>query len=131
MTQDEYKLWTGEATTLSNEDWARLVQVASCRLASFLCLDGGLPVTGEGKLPDNLQMLLANFICGVVNHQGNDTQVEEKRVRNFTIRFSSNSAANAFANLAKNYGDIIDSYSECGSAVGVEGNFRSCCYGRF
>lgn len=124
MTQDDYKLWTGATVTYTEADWTRIVKSASSRLASFLCLDE-LPST----LPDDMEELLANFIYGVLAHQGDDTPIKEKRVRNFTIRFTTSSAANAFAEIAKNYGDIIDKYSQCGTALEVEKSPRSCCYG--
>lgn len=125
MTQDDYKLWTGQTVNIENEDWQRLVDVASGRLASFLCLEE-LPEVEE-KLPDDLSQLLANFMATVMAHQGNDTQVEEKRIRNFTIRFTNNSAANAFANLYRSYGDIVDKYSNCAPALAVEKSERDCC----
>lgn len=126
MTQEDYKLWTGATVTYSSEDWTRITAVASMRLASLLCLES-LPT----PLPDDLAMVLANFIYGVLNFQGaKDAQVEEKRIRNFTIRFSSNNAANAFAQVATNYGDIVEKYSKCGHGFAVEKN-TGCCCGRF
>ena len=123
MTQEDYKLFTGQTVSYSKPDWERLVAVASKRLASFLCLDA-LPA----PLPDDLAMLLANWIAAVLRWQGNaDAQIESKSVRNFTIHFSSNSAANAFAQLAANYSDIIDAYSECGSSIHVENSKGYCC----
>lgn len=123
MTQEDYKLWTSATVNYSGEDWARITAVASMRLASFLCLEE-LPE----PLPDDLAMVLANFIYGVLDFQGGkDAQVEEKRIRNFTIRFSSNNAANAFAQVARNYGDIVEKYSNCGNGFAVEKSTRSCC----
>ena len=124
MTQDDYKLWTGATVTYSEADWPRITAVASSRLASFLCLNT-LPST----LPDDLGELLANFIYSVLAHQGDDTPIEEKRVRNFTIRFTTSSAANAFAEISKNYYDIIEKYSNCGNGFAVEKSSRSCCDG--
>ena len=50
MTQDEYKLWTGEdASRYTEEEWAKVVAVAELRLASFLCLEK-LPTDDEGHL---------------------------------------------------------------------------------
>lgn len=122
MTQEEYTLWTGESLSYSEEDWGRIVGVASGRLASFLCLDV-LP-TDAG---DDLQMLLANFICAVLNFQGsNNTQVSSKSVRNFTIHFDTNSAANAFAQVASNYSDIVERYSDCGTGLDVESYHGHC-----
>lgn len=123
MTQDDYKLWTGLTVSYSEEDWERLVAVASSRLASFLCLEA-LP----NPMPDGLQALLANWMAAVLKWQGTgDAQVEEKRIRNFTIRFSSNSAANAFAQVAENYSDLISQYSECKDSIVVEKSKRYCC----
>ena len=122
MTQDDYKLWTGATVTFADEDWARIVAVAEKRLASFLCLEA-LP----DPLPDDLEELLANFINAVFKYQGDYDAVESKSVRNFTIHFRSDSAVNAFAQIAKNYGDTIDEYSECGTTIKVEHSTRSCC----
>lgn len=127
LTKDDYKLWTGEEITLSDEDWAKVVGVASGRLASLLCLES-LP----DPLPDDLSMLLANFICAVLRWQGTpDSAVSSKSVRNFTISFKSDSAVNAFAQVANNYADIIAKYSACGGGFEVERTRRCACDGRF
>lgn len=122
MTQDDYKLWTGETVTFDDEDWERIVDVASGRLASFLCLEA-LP----DPLPDDLAELLANFICGVFKFQGNFDTVESKSVRNFTIHFRSDSAVNAFAQVARQFDDVIGKYSECDLGFKVEKSTRCCC----
>lgn len=127
LTQDDYKLWTGETSNYSESDWAKIVAVASGRLASLLCLDM-LP----DPLPDDLSMLLANFICAVLRWQGTpDSSVSSKSVRNFTISFQSDGAVNAFAQVARNYSDIIAKYSACGGGFEVERTRRCACYGRF
>lgn len=125
LTQDDYSLWTGETVTFEDEDWCRTVKVASSRLASFLCLE-----TLPAPLPDDLKDLLSNYISAVRTRQGGDAQVESKSVRNFTIRFRTDDGANAFAQVAKNYGDILAKYSACGFGVDVERNVRHCCCGR-
>ena len=61
MTQDDYKLWTGETVSYSETDWQRIVNVAKTRLASFLCLE-----SWPEQVADDLEMLLANFICAVL-----------------------------------------------------------------
>lgn len=128
MTTDDYQLWTGETVNYSTEDWARIVQLAAGRVASFLCLDA-LPVGTDGKYPDDLQELLANFISAVIKRQGDHAEVTTKRVRNFTITFGGTNAANAFAKVAQNYPDLIDKYSECATGVCVEKSSKECCYG--
>ena len=128
LTQDDYKLYTGETSTLSPEDWSKMVSIAATRLAMALCLDE-LPMV-DGNLPDDLAMLLANFICLMLAHQGKDSQVTSKRVRNFSISFGSNSSAGAFSKLLENYVDIINKYSACGNGMSIEHNTRTCC-GRF
>lgn len=122
LTQDEYKLWTGETVNFDEADWETLVTVASIRLASFLCLES-LP----NPLPSPLAQLLANFMAEVFKFQGTNSPIEEKRVRNFTIRFSNSSAADAFSQVAQYYGDIIEMYSECGAGFKVEKSSRGCC----
>lgn len=126
MTQDDYKLWTGETVTYSEADWKRIVAVAKTRLASFLCLD-----LYPEQTADDLEMLLANFICAVLRWQGTpEASVSSKSVRNFTISFNSDSAVNAFAQVAKNYGDIIEKYSQCDSGLKVEHSKSYNCAGK-
>ena len=127
LTQAQYKLFTGLTVTFTEEDWQTLVTVASKRLASFLCLE-----TFPGLADDNadLAMLLANFIAAVLKFQGNGDTVESKRVRNFTINFKTSSASNAFSQIASQYSDIIEEYSQCDSGVIVERS-RGCHCGCF
>lgn len=124
LTQDEYTLFTGEAISYSNADWTTLVNIASGRLASFLCLNE-LPGT-SGDYAD-LGELLANFICQVFKFRGDHDAVDSKSVRNFTIKFKTSSAANAFAQIAGQYGDVIDKYSACDLGFTVERSKRYCC----
>lgn len=127
MTQDEYKLFTGaDASAYSATDWNRLVAVAKSRLASFLCLPDGFPE----QPADDLLMLLANFIAATIKHAQGNEKVESKHIRNFTINFKTTTAADAFAEIADEYGDIIDAYSNCDKGFIVEGSARYCC-GRF
>lgn len=126
MTQDDYKLWTGETVSYSNADWKRIVDVAKTRLASFLCLESW-PET----VADDLEMLLANFICAVLRWQGTpEAGISSKSVRNFTISFNSDSAVNAFTQIARNYSDIIDKYSLCDSGLMVEKSKHYGCKGQ-
>lgn len=132
LTQGQYTLYTGLTTNYSSSDWETIVSVAEVRLASFLCLEE-LPYEGEGDervLPADLALLLANFIAAVLHFQGNGDSVSSKRVRNFTINFKSSSAADAFSQIAAQYSDIIEKYSQCGLGVVVERQ-RGCCCGRF
>lgn len=120
MTQEDYKLWTGsDASKYTPAEWTKLETVARQRLASFLCLSE-LPTDEQGKLPADLEQLLANFMAGVFAHQGTSQSVESKHVRNFTINFKTEIAANAFAQIAGQYSDIIEGYSNCKSGVVVE-----------
>ena len=125
LTQDDYKLYTGEPANFSEEDWAKLVALASKRLASFLCLEELPELTDDNS---DLALLLANFICSTLSFRGNPEDVESKSVRNFTIKFREG-AANAYAQVYKNYSDIINAYSECGSGIVVERTYGDCCYG--
>lgn len=130
MTQDQYTLYTGETVSYSSEDWSAIVAVAEMRLASFLCLDT-FPTLDSNNA--DLAMLLANFIAAVLKFEGNGDAVQSKSVRNFTINFKSSSAADAFSQIATQYSDIIDKYSQCDLGVRVERSKRCCCgyyYGR-
>lgn len=127
LTKADYKLFTGQESTLGSEDWSTVVDVACARLESFLCLTA-LPTDEDGNLPADFKVLLSNFICATFVYQGTGAEkIASKSVRNFTISFTNDTAANAFAQVASQYGDIIDRYSECGSTISVEKNARYCC----
>lgn len=85
---------------------------------------------GEVRLPDDLEMLLANFICIMLGNLGDKAPIQSKHVRNFTITYA-NSATTAFGKLRQLYGDIIEKYSNCNGGVCVERSARRCCYGCF
>lgn len=127
LTQEQYTLYTGLPVSYNDTDWETIVAVAEMRLASFLCLDS-FPELDSGNA--DLAMLLANFIAAVLKFQGNGDAVESKRVRNFTINFKTSSASDAFSQIATQYADIIDKYSECKTGVVVERQ-KGCCCGRF
>lgn len=128
LTQDDYKLYTGETSNLPAEDWSKIVSMAAVRLAGLLCLEE-LPTGEGGTLAEDLKLLLANFICLMMASRGRDLQVTSKKVRNFTINYGT-SAASTFAKLGESYGDIIAKYSACGNGFAVEKSTRCCC-GRF
>lgn len=126
MTQDDYKLWTGQdASSYTTAEWQKIWTSASKRLARFLCLDM-LPAT----LPDDLAEMAANFIAAVINRHGDSGEVEKKSVRNFTVEFRQSTAADAFAAIAQQYGDVIEAYTNCGLGINVEHSARHCCDGR-
>lgn len=124
LTQEDFKLWTCTESNLIADDWEKVVQTASSRLASFLCLDRLPELTDDN--PD-LAQLLANFIAAVLRFQGDGGTVSSKSVRNFTISFKSGAAADAFSQIASQYGDIIDKYSDCNLGVAVEKSRRCGC----
>lgn len=125
LTQTDYKLFTGQTVNYDASDWGIIVEIAESRLASFLCL-GEFPELDESNR--DLAMLLANFICASLKFQGNSDTIESKSVRNFTINFKS-SATNAFEQIASQFEDIIEKYSDCGTEVHVERSRRDCgCY---
>lgn len=126
LTQDDYKLYTGETSSLSTENWSKIVSLGVERLAWQLCLEE-LPKDSEGNLPNDLAMLLANFIYLMLSHRGSDSRIESKSVRNFTIKFGTSGVTGAFAKLSENYPDIIEKYSQCGATMSVERNTETCC----
>lgn len=124
LTQVQYKLFTGESVSYSSQDWKTLVDIASQRLASLLCLEALPDLEDEKNKP--LLLLLANFICASLKFQGSPDTIESKSVRNFTINFNK-SATNAFEQIYSQYSDIITKYSNCGTDIKVERNARHCC----
>lgn len=129
LTQDDYRLYTGETISFSDEDWTKLVSMSAVRLAGLLCLEE-LPTDSEDALPSDLGMVLANFIYLVLSHRGADSRVTTKRVRNFSISYGDSNVSSAFAKLEDNYGDILEKYSNCGLGLDIEHSTRTCC-GRF
>ena len=123
MTQDEYKLLTGQSVCLSDEDWDFLVDLAKIRLASLLCLEDFPELDENNK---DLVLLLANFLCATLKFQGAPDTIESKSVRNFTINFKS-SATNAFEQIYSQYRDIIEKYDKCDIGIKVECSARNCC----
>lgn len=120
LTQDEYSLYTGEPVSgkYSDEYWKKLVNIALSRLESLLCLPE-LP-WAEKDTPDKFKMLLAEFMSGTFAHSGNQEKVQSKTIRNFSVTFRSNKAANAFQSLYEKYPDIIEEYSGCGDGFIIE-----------
>lgn len=123
LTQENYTLYTGQTVNCSDSDWETLVNIATKRLASLLCLSE-FPELDETN--EDLALLLANFICATLKFEGAPDTIESKSVRNFTINFKS-SATNAFGQIYHHYEDIIEAYSQCGIGLHVERNARHCC----
>ena len=123
LTQDEYKLLTGQTVCFPDEEWEFLVDIAKNRLASLLCLEDFPELDENNK---DLVLLLANFLCATLKFQGAPDTIESKSVRNFTINFKS-SATNAFEQIYNQYRDIIEKYDKCDIGIKVECSDRHCC----
>lgn len=130
LTQDDYKLYTGETSNFSEEDWSKIVSLVAGRLAAQLCLEA-LPTDADGNVSEELKLVLANFICLILADRGRNLQVSSKKVRNFTISYSNNGITNAFAKLSQEYADIIGKYSNC-TGIAYERRYPRCggdCHG--
>lgn len=123
LTQADYTTLTGQSVNYSAEDWLMIVNIASQRLASFLCLDEMPELTEDNA---DLKLLFANFICAMLKFTGNSDTISTKSIRNFTISFKS-SAANAFQQIYSQYRDIIEKYTQCDLGIKVERSQRHCC----
>lgn len=123
LTQDQFSLFTKQQACFADTDWAVIEGIAEKRLASFLCLEEFPELTDDNA---DLALLLANFIAATMKFAGATDLIESKQVRNFTINFK-NSATNAFGQIYKQYEDIIDTYSNCGTEINVEKSAYHCC----
>lgn len=123
ISKKDYTLLTGQSISYSDADWKMIVDIASIRLASFLCLDEFPELTEDNE---DLKLLFANFICASLKFEGNPDTISQKSVRNFTISFKS-SATNAFEQIYKQYEDIIEKYTQCELGIKVESSRRYCC----
>lgn len=122
MTQDDFKFLTGMTTTYTPTQWTAITNAAKIRFASFLCLDDF-----PDPLPADFEDAFANFIAATIANQGAAGEVESKHVRNFTVNFRKSTAANAFARIAQQYGDVLERYSECALGVDVSEPQPRCC----
>lgn len=130
LSQDDYKLYTDSTNSFPEENWTKFVSMCAVRLARLLCLEK-LPTDGDGSLPADLTMLLANFIFLVLDQRGGTaSKIASKKIRNFTVNFSVDEASAAFSTLRGKYGDIIADYSACEETMSAESSTRFCC-GRF
>ena len=120
ITIKDYELYSGDTWNGSEEDFNKLEQVAELRLKRYLCLED-FPT----PLPDDLAMLLANFIAFAINDTAVNSGVESKSVRNFTVKFNQNSK-NAWLKLNESFADIIGSYSQCSLGIGIETTSNPC-----
>ena len=125
LTQENYAIFTNQQICYADTVWETIVSIAQKRLASFLCLEEFPELTDDNQ---DLAMLLANFIAATLKFAGATDLIESKQVRNFTINFK-NSATNAFGQIYKQYEDIIDTYSRCGTEINVEKSIHHCCGG--
>lgn len=125
LTQDQFSLFTKQQVCFADTDWAVIEGIAEKRLASFLCLEEFPELTDDNA---DLALLLANFIAATMKFAGATDLIESKKVRNFTINFK-NSATNAFGQIYKQYEDIIDTYSTCGTEINVEKSAYHRCGG--
>lgn len=123
LSQADYTSLTGQSVNYSAEDWLMIVNIASQRLASFLCLDEMPELTTDNA---DLKLLFANFICAMLKFTGNSDAISAKTVRNFTISFKS-SATNAFQQIYSQYEDTIEKYSQCDLGIKVERSKNYCC----
>lgn len=122
MTQDDFKFLTGMTTNYTETQWATIKGAAEIRFASFLCLDDF-----PDPMPADLEEAFANFIAATISNQGAAGEVESKHVRNFTVNFRKSAAANAFARIAQQYGDVIERCSNCSLGVDVCEIAPRCC----
>lgn len=127
LTQEDYKLYTGQNICYADSEWKTVVNIAQIRLASLLCLDT-FPELSEDN--QDLALLLASFICATLKYQGAPDVISSKSVRNFTINFN-NSATNAFEQIYNQYRDIIEKYNNCGNKTGLKVERSAPCCGRF
>lgn len=123
ISKQDYTTLTGQVVTYSDNDWDMILNIASIRLASFLCLEEFPELTEDNE---DLKLLFANFVNASIKFMGNPDTISTKSVRNFTISFKSN-AANAFQQIYSQYEDIIEKYTQCDLGVKVEDSKRYCC----
>ena len=116
VTKELITLVTGyEATSLSDEDFQTLAQIALARLQGLLCN----PDLSLDNLPIALLPLFADLFVWTATNNPQGEGIQSETAENYSYTRSSEDEANYLVRLRDKYADVIDAYSKCEGKDGI------------
>lgn len=116
VTKELITLVTGyEATSLSDEDFQTLAQIALARLQGLLCD----PDLSLDNLPIALLPLFGDLFVWTTTNNPQSSSVQSESAENYSYTLKSDAQANDLVKLRDKYADLIDAYSKCEGKDGV------------
>ena len=116
VTKQVIQLLTGyDATSLSDEDFQTLAQIALARLQGLLCD----PDLSLDNLPIALQPLFGDLFVWTTTNNPQSSGVQSETAENYSYTLKSDEEANDLIRLRNKYGDLINQFSKCEGKDGV------------
>lgn len=122
VTKELITLVTGyEATSLSDEDFQTLAQIALARLQGLLCD----PDLSLDNLPIALLPLFGDLFVWTTTNNPQSSGVQSESAENYSYTLKSDAQANDLVKLRDKYADVIDAYSKCEGKDGIIENAKA------
>lgn len=122
VTKELITLVTGyEATSLSDEDFQTLAQIALARLQGLLCD----PDLSLDNLPIALLPLFGDLFVWTATNNPQSDGVQSESAENYSYTLKSDAQANDLVKLRDKYADVIDTYSKCEGKDGIIENAKA------
>lgn len=119
VTKSVIQLLTGyDATSLNDDDFATLLDIALARLKLLLC-DASLDASA---LPEALAPLLSDLFVWTTTNNPQSDGVQSESAENYSYTLKSDAQANDLVKLRDKYADVIDAYSQCEGKDGIVEN---------
>lgn len=119
VTKELITLVTGyEATSLSDEDFQTLAQIALARLQGLLCD----PDLSLDNLPIALLPLFGDLFVWTTTNNPQSSGVQSESAENYSYTLKSDEEANGLIRLRNKYGDLINQFSKCEGKDGIVEN---------
>lgn len=116
VTKELITLVTGyEATSLSDEDFQTLAQIALARLQGLLCD----PDLSLDNLPIALLPLFGDLFVWTTTNNPQSSGVQSETAENYSYTLKSDEEANDLIRLRNKYGDLINQFSKCEGKDGI------------
>lgn len=116
VTKQVIQLVTGyDATSLSDEDFQTLAQIALARLQGLLCD----PDLSLDNLPIALLPLFGDLFVWTTTNNPQSSGVQSETAENYSYTLKSDEEANDLIRLRNKYGDLINQFSKCEGKDGI------------
>lgn len=122
VTKSVIQLLTGyNATSLNDDDFATLLDIALARLKLLLCND----TLDASALPEALAPLLADLFVWTTTNNPQSSGVQSETAENYSYTLKSDEEANDLIRLRNKYGDLINQFSKCEGKDGIIENAKA------